>query len=185
VDYSVNRLVALSAIAGIYDTQVSSCPDGVLLRVYYAGQLVILCILVVLTAAVAYISSSGTILDPTSRRRRLPALIVLRAILVLPEIAWTAVGTAWAFQPSIVADCPSAIVSAVEGAVIVGWIVLAGTAIGFFIVFDPLGRRRHQLRQLQRREAEGDGSNSRLSAAEFTSHSKRLWTIRSATQLIW
>jgi hypothetical protein len=178
-------LIALSAVAGIYDNQVSSCPDGVLLRVYYAGQLVILSILVVLTAAVTYISSSGTILDPTSRRRRLPTLLVVRAILILPEIAWAAVGTAWAFQPSIVADCPSAIVSAVEGAVIFGWILLAGTGVGFFFVFDPLGRRQYQLRQLQQREAEGDGSRSSQSAADFTSYSKRLWTIRSATQLFW
>jgi len=172
--------VALSVIAGCYDDQLSSCPEGVLLRVYYIGQLVLLSILVVLSAVITYVSSSGTMLDPTSRRRRLPVFLVIRTALVLIDVTWAAIGTAWAFQTTVVEDCPSSVVSVVQGAVIVGWILLVAVGVGFILIFDPLGRRRLQLQRSQRQAAQSDNvdADNRSTTADFVLRSTRLWTIR-------
>jgi hypothetical protein len=174
----------LSIVFGIYYDQLSLCPDDALLHIYFIGHWVLLLTLVILSAVIAWSSAAGTLSDSTPRRSRMPPLIISRTVLVLPDIAWTSVGTTWAFGTSSTASCPASIVRSVRVAVITEWVLLFVLAIALLVVFDPLGRRRRQLDRLRKRRAVAGGSDTDGDAESTQSLEalivdlKRLWKKR-------
>ena len=67
--------------------------------------------------------------------------IYMKWFCFLPEIAWTALGTYWAFTDA--EGCKRYIVVTVKVAVLCAWVILLIILTGLLIVFDPQGSRRN------------------------------------------
>jgi uncharacterized metal-binding protein len=132
------RLIALTVVLALHNDVLSTCTDGTLLRVYYIGMVILLIAAIILSAAIAYVSSRGTITDSTGRKCVSP-LLLARVFLSVLDIAWTAIGTRWAF---VEVSCTNDVVIVVRCVVIVGWLLVLALIVGVTVVFDPLG---HQL----------------------------------------
>lgn len=115
------------------------CHGGTVLHSYLVGLLVILGFIVFSLGAIVYVSAQGTITNP-GPRRSITALVYLRALLYLPELAWACLGAVWASDDS--KGCDPATVGAVIAAVVASWIILLFTGLGVVFVFDPMGSRR-------------------------------------------
>ncbi|XP_046888942.1 diacylglycerol lipase-beta [Hypomesus transpacificus] len=113
-----------------------ACPGGGVLHSYLVVLLVVLALIILSLCAIVYVSAQGTITNP-GRRRSIPALVYLRALLYLPELVWACLGVIWVSGDS--QGCEPAEVGAVIAAVVASWILLLSTAIGVLFVFDPLG----------------------------------------------
>ena len=148
------RFLALAIVLAYHNDILSTCTDGMLLRVYYIGMMALLCVAVVLSMLTAYISSKGTIVD-TSERRYLSVFLYIRLFLCIPDIVWTALGSQWAFQEM---HCDAIAVAVIRTAVVVGWLLVLALIIGIAVVFDPLGHHHS-----------GSGSQQ---------EHERLWTLR-------
>ncbi|XP_013180657.1 PREDICTED: sn1-specific diacylglycerol lipase beta isoform X2 [Papilio xuthus] len=112
---------------------------GAFVRLYLCGTLALQATLLLLLAALALHSAKGTITDVDARKMVAP-LLLLKVLLVLPEIALNAMGTMWMFCEVIecsVTDKFSSIV--IQSIVLFNWVQLALTIFGLFMVFDPLG----------------------------------------------
>ncbi|XP_055019186.1 diacylglycerol lipase-beta, partial [Boleophthalmus pectinirostris] len=115
------------------------CGGGGVLHSYVIGLLVILGFIIFSLAAIVYVSAQGTITNP-GPRRSITALVYLRALLYLPELAWACLGAVWVSDDG--KGCDPATVWAVIAAVVASWIILLFTAVGVVFVFDPLGSTR-------------------------------------------
>lgn len=69
---------------------------------------------------------SGTITNP-GKRRAIPALVYLRAILYLPELVWACLGALWVSDDS--RGCDPATVAAVIAAVIARYVGKSSTGL--------------------------------------------------------
>jgi sn1-specific diacylglycerol lipase len=137
-------VLVLAVVLAAHNDLLSICGGGHLLRVYYIGMLVLLSLSITLSAVTVYISSRGTIVDGT-QRAKLPYLLYARIVFILPDLAWTAIGTKWAFDDFSGKQCMSDVVAAVRGAVIVGWLLQLALIVGVLVVFDPYGHEHSQL----------------------------------------
>ncbi|XP_038591363.1 diacylglycerol lipase-beta [Micropterus salmoides] len=117
------------------------CNGRGVLHSYLIGLLVVLGLIILSLCAIVYVSAQGTITNP-GPRRSIPALVYLRALLYIPELAWACLGAVWVSDDS--QGCDRATVGAVIAAVIASWIILLFTALGVVFVFDPLGNRHPQ-----------------------------------------
>lgn len=115
------------------------CNGGVVLQSYIVGLLVVLFLIILSLCAIVYVSAQGTITNP-GPRRSVTALVYLRALLYLPELAWACLGAVWVSDNS--KGCDPATVAAVIAAVVASWIILLFTGLGVVFVFDPLGSPR-------------------------------------------
>ncbi|KAJ2952676.1 hypothetical protein O0L34_g7015 [Tuta absoluta] len=112
---------------------------GMFVRLYLCGTLALQALLLLLLSALAQQSARGTITDVDSRKWVSP-LLVIKVLLVLPEIALNVMGTMWMFCDMVqcsVSDRFSTIV--LQSIVLFNWVQLALTIFGLFMVFDPLG----------------------------------------------
>ena len=124
----------------------------------------ILAVTALLDLAIALVSARGTLSDPTPRRAVAPLLYV-KLCTVLPEVAWTALGTNWAFAKSPVAElCPKDMVILAKVATIVGWLLLVGMGVAVYVVFDPIGGH------MSPRATAPGGARER--------HARRIWKMR-------
>ncbi|XP_058477644.1 diacylglycerol lipase-beta [Solea solea] len=117
------------------------CNGRGVLNTYLIGLFVVLGLIILSLWAIVFVSAQGTITNP-GRRRSMPALVYVRAILYIPELVWACLGTVWVSEDS--KGCDLATVGSVIAAVIASWIILLFTAVGVVIVFDPLGSPRRQ-----------------------------------------
>jgi len=138
--YVVCRLIALTAVLAVHNDLLYHCESGHLLRLYYVGTLVLLFLAIFLCIAIIFVSSHGTIADDRPRAR-LPRLLYVRTSLLLPDLAWTAIGTKWVFKDEAGTKCPTDAFAVVCSVVIVSWLLHLAFIIFVFIFFDPLGRR--------------------------------------------
>ncbi|XP_053625212.1 diacylglycerol lipase-beta-like isoform X2 [Plodia interpunctella] len=116
---------------------------GAFVRLYLCGTLALQAILLLLLAALAQQSARGTITD-VDKRKFVSPLLLLKVLLVLPEIALNVMGTMWMFCDVIkctVKDSFSSIV--IQSIVLFNWVQLGLTLLGLFMVFDPLGSVRY------------------------------------------
>ncbi|KAM3963122.1 diacylglycerol lipase-beta-like [Aphomia sociella] len=108
-------------------------------QLYLCGTLALQAVLMLLLATLAQQSARGTITDVDARKFVSPLLLV-KVLLVLPEIALNCMGSMWMFCDVIectVTDRFSSIV--IQSIVLFNWVQLALTVFGLFMVFDPLG----------------------------------------------
>lgn len=134
------RLTALAAVLTAHNDLLYQCETGHLLRFYYVGTLLLLSIAIFLCIAIVYVSALGTIADDRPRAR-LPSLLYVRTVLLLPDFVWIAVGTEWAFKEEAGTDCPTDAVAVVRSVVVVSWLLQLAFIIFILLFFDPLGQR--------------------------------------------
>ena len=135
------RLIALAALLAANNDLLYQCEAGHLLRIYYVGMLVLLSVAIILCIAIVYVSALGTVADDRPRAR-LPYLLYVRTFLLLPDLAWTAIGTKWAFYDEASTNCPTDAVAVVRTVVIVSWLLHLAFIIFVVLFFDPHGRRQ-------------------------------------------
>ena len=134
------RLTALAAVLVAHNDLLYQCETGHLLRFYYVGTLLLLSLAILLCIAIIYVSALGTIADDRPRTR-LPRLLYLRTVLLLPDLVWTAIGTKWAFKDEAGTKCPTDAVAVVRCVVVVSWLLQLAFIIFVVLFFDPLGHR--------------------------------------------
>lgn len=134
------RLLALAAVLAVHNDLLYQCETGHLLRFYYVGTLLLVSVAIFLCIAIIYISALGTIADDRPRAR-LPTLLYVRTVLLLPDFVWTAIGTKWAFKDEAGTDCPTDAVAVVRSVIVVSWLLQLAFIIFILLFFDPLGRR--------------------------------------------
>lgn len=134
------RLIALAAVLAAHNDLLYQCETGHLLRFYYVGTLLLLSVAIFLCIAIVYVSALGTIADDRPRAR-LPCLLYVRTVLLLPDLVWIAVGTKWAFKDEAGTDCPTDAVAVVHSVVVVSWLLQLAFIIFVLLFFDPLGQR--------------------------------------------
>lgn len=115
-----------------------TCPDTMLLHIYYIGFLCTMASIIFAQLSIVIISARGTITN-SRPRRHMNKFLFLRMLLVLVEVSWSIVGTVWIASISMESCSP-----------VVYWTVvlnLGFCAIAVFfllivvaIVFDPLSR---------------------------------------------
>lgn len=155
--------MALAVVLGLHQDSFQ-CNQGPLLKTYYIGMLVILALHMLLDLVIMWLSTRGTITNATPRKH-MPIPLYLKLALFLPELAWTIMGTLWAFAEG--SDCDIAVVRAVKGAAIVGWIILFGLMVSLLVIFDCTGSRSDRVGVAGTEEVES------------TTAAKRLWELRS------
>ncbi|XP_041362272.1 diacylglycerol lipase-beta-like isoform X2 [Gigantopelta aegis] len=167
------RIAWMIAIAVVFHIHQDAftCEDGNLLRTYYIGVLTILSITLVVSALIMYTSMQGTITKPLPRRR-IPLLLYIKTAVIMPDLAWMAMGTFWAFGKSY--GCDYYVVLTVKGAVICAWVATVVTIIGILIILDPLGKTKHEHRR-ERYMTSGIGES--LEASQTTMAAK-IWERR-------
>jgi len=138
--YFVCRLIALAALLVVHNDLLYQCESGHLLRLYYVGTLLLLSVAIILCIAIVFVSAHGTIADERPRAK-LPSLLHVRTFLLLPDLAWTAMGTKWAFKDEAGTKCTTDAVAVVRSVVIVSWLLQLAFIISVLLFFDPLGHR--------------------------------------------
>ncbi|XP_022255756.1 sn1-specific diacylglycerol lipase beta-like isoform X2 [Limulus polyphemus] len=134
------RMLWLCVVIGIFvKHQIhASCDGSELLSIYLIGVLVWLTLVIAVNMVIIWFTTKGSIIE-IRPRQFVSKLLYFRLVLVIPEIAWTILGTLWAF-PSSNHVCESKdVVIIVKIATILAWIMLLAILLGVFIVFDPLG----------------------------------------------
>jgi len=117
-------------------------------------MIIILTVAVFLSAAIAYSSAHGTMVDPSGRECVAPLLLGRMALSIL-DIVWTGCGTRWAFVET---NCDDVVVIVVRCAVVAGWLLVFALIVGVIVVFDPLGHHH--------------------SGSDVRGESERLWKLR-------
>ncbi|XP_054762727.2 diacylglycerol lipase-beta-like [Lytechinus pictus] len=144
------RLIFLASAIAVFVIQhptIRQCKQGDLLAGFLIGLVVLLTITVALEIVIGVVSGQGTITD-TYPRRFLPALLYIRALVFLAEIASSLVGAVWVFRDwELQSDqsCDVSLVRLVQAALIFSWFLLIAIAICVLILFG--GKHRHENEQ--------------------------------------
>ena len=139
--YFVCRLIAISVVFNYHRESFWECEGGDLLRAYYIGLLVLLCLCIVLNMVIVYVSMQGSITN-TAPRKKIVKILYVKFVISIPELVWNTLGTYWSFSES--STCEKFVVRTAQGAVTSGWILAVLVIIGILVVFDPLGRQRRR-----------------------------------------
>ncbi|XP_052816951.1 diacylglycerol lipase-beta-like isoform X2 [Mya arenaria] len=109
----------------------ATCPDSLVLHVYFVGLVFFLVVTAVLEYFILAVSMRGTIAD-SSARTPLPILLYIRLSIALPEVIWNAYGTWTAFDAA--EHCHRNVVRLAKGTVIAGWVVFVIAMIVCLVV---------------------------------------------------
>ncbi|KAK3090708.1 hypothetical protein FSP39_013912 [Pinctada imbricata] len=131
-------LIAISIVYNYHGSTVWDCNGGGFLKGYYIGLLLLLCICIVLSAVIVFISMKGSITN-VGPREKLVLFLYIKIAISVPELIWNILGTYWSFSES--KECQRSVVWTARGAVISGWILAVIVIIGVIVVFDPLGKQ--------------------------------------------
>lgn len=140
------RLIFLGCAIAVYVFQHSNikhCQQGNLLAGFLIGLITLLSITVALETAIGVVSGRGTIRD-AHPRRLLPALLYIRGVVFLGEIASSVVGAVWVFRDwefESEKSCDISLVRLVQAALVFSWLLLATIAVSVLILFG--GKPRH------------------------------------------
>uniref|UniRef100_A0A8D9AJR1 sn-1-specific diacylglycerol lipase n=1 Tax=Cacopsylla melanoneura TaxID=428564 RepID=A0A8D9AJR1_9HEMI len=122
-----------------YYSYTYSCKTGTLfVRVYLMGMLFLLALGIVVVIVLICNSARGAIYD-THLRKHVPTLIVIKILLIIPEIALNIMGTIWTFTEFIQCSNEHYTMTVVEFLVCFNWVMLCLTIFGFAMVLDPIG----------------------------------------------
>lgn len=169
-------LIAVIIIYELHHESMASCEHGHLLQIFLVGMIVLVLFVIILNSAIFLISIRGTIMN-NEPRRRMPAFVVARALMNIPEVGWNVLGTYWLFGSKL--NCSEDVISTVRATVICSWILLTVMVCSIAIIFDPLGNEMYNLPSqggilphLSRQSAEV------LDRGEVNSWSHRVWEFR-------
>nr|CAD7463824.1 unnamed protein product [Timema tahoe] len=133
------RLVLVSLVcAHFYGYTWDCAKGGDLVRIYLAGVVALLGAIIAVLVPLVNRSAQGSIMD-TNQRKCVPALVAVKILLILPEIAWNVLGTLWMFGDVVECGSENFTVVVVEGLVLFNWVLLGLSIFGLAMVFDPLG----------------------------------------------
>ncbi|XP_029663024.1 sn1-specific diacylglycerol lipase beta-like [Formica exsecta] len=163
-------LILIGIVCARYYEDTWNCRlGGELVRVYLLGEAVMLSIVTLLILIIIRHSARGNIMD-THARCYVEPLLMIKILMLLPEIGWNVLGTMWIFGQSVECDHESYSITVVEALVFFDWILIGLSIFGIALVFDPIG-------SLERRQLESSvehGKISRLWLRRF----KFLWWMR-------
>ncbi|XP_023228479.1 sn1-specific diacylglycerol lipase beta-like [Centruroides sculpturatus] len=156
-----------------------SCSGPQYLNIFIISLLVLLGATIILNAAIAYVSSCGTITQ-VQPRHYLPLLLYARIFLGLPQIILNGFGTKWAFTQEDHACESNFVVILVQIIVIGSWCLLLIIVGKILIVFDPLGAVKihgsgSKIRDIDRNDPQALYINLNSTEVE---KSKQLWEFR-------
>lgn len=142
----VIRLIGLILVSLVYVRYYASTWEcargGDLVRTYIVGMMVLLSVVLLTLAVLINRSAQGSIMN-TRARRHVPAVLVFKVLLIIPEVCWNVMGTIWAFSTDLVQCSPESFTKAVvEVMVLFDWVLFALTVFGLAVVFDPIGSLR-------------------------------------------
>ena len=137
---SLCRLIAFAVIFAVNRRDIKKCQASVELQAFFIGVLVVLCLLIINECMIVCISMRGSVMN-TRPRRHLPRFIYMQLFLYIPELAFSILGTYWAFTDS--AKCEVGVALTVKITVIFQWLILLGVFVAALILFDPLGSKSH------------------------------------------
>ena len=87
-----------------HNTYAQSCDEfGLMIRIYLAGIIVLICVNLILLILLVNRSAQGGITD-TKNRWLVAPLLTMKIILILPETLLNIFGTIWAFCGSITCE---------------------------------------------------------------------------------
>ena len=150
---SIFRLIFISIVYDLHKESFGKCQGGNYLKTYCIGIFVLMCVCILITCVIVFISSRGSIMNP-SPRRRLVKILYVRFVLAFSEILWNILGTYWTFGTETICEHSTSVEIAVKITVIVFWILAVSVFIAFLIVFGVLGgRKKHKHEGLYSRES--------------------------------
>ncbi|XP_020283723.1 sn1-specific diacylglycerol lipase beta-like isoform X2 [Pseudomyrmex gracilis] len=162
--------ILIGIACGKYYEDTWNCRlGGELVRVYLLGEAVMLGIITLLILIIIRQSAKGAIMD-THARRYVEPLLMIKILLLLPEIVWNILGTLWIFGQSVECSHEHYSVTVVEALVFFDWILIGLSIFGLALVFDPIGslEKRHLENSIEH------GKVSRIWLRRF----KFLWWMR-------
>lgn len=149
--FRVIWLIFISIVYDLHKESFGKCQGGNYLKTYCIGIFVLMCVCLLITCVIVFISSRGSIMNP-SPRRRLVKILYVRFVLAFLEILWNILGTYWTFGTETF--CEHSVEIAVKITVIVFWILAVSVFVAFLIVFGVLGgRKKHKHEGLYSRES--------------------------------
>ncbi|CAC5378638.1 DAGL [Mytilus coruscus] len=129
-------LIFMSVVYNLHQDAFIRCTGGSYLQIYCIGILVVMCVCIISTCVIVFISSRGSIMNAQPRRKFVKVLYV-RSVLAIVEIVWNILGSYWAF--GMKTTCEHSVELAVKITVIVFWILAVTVFIAFLFVFGILG----------------------------------------------
>ncbi|XP_043272623.1 diacylglycerol lipase-beta-like isoform X2 [Venturia canescens] len=130
-------LVGISCLR-FYDETWKCRTGGELVRVFLAGEMVILGVVTILVFVIVNHSARGSITD-THARRFVQPLLTIKILLLLPEIVWNILGTLWVLSDHVDCKNENYTLTVVEALVFFDWVLIGLAILGLALVFDPLG----------------------------------------------
>ncbi|XP_065203555.1 diacylglycerol lipase-beta [Planococcus citri] len=135
-------LILISVVCSRYYSWTFNCVSGgILVRAYLIGMLAVLSLVIFVLVLLVNRSAQGAIWD-TEARRLVGPLLIIKMLLIGPEIAMNVLGTMWAFTDYIQCDDEEFTSTAIEIVVLFNWALFALTVFGLVLLMDPLGSKR-------------------------------------------
>lgn len=144
------------------------CTYGQRMELFYIGFIVMDSVDLFNNIILLYISMKGTVNDNWPRRH-LVWFLYLRGILLIPELTWISLSTAWLYGLDL--QCESHVEWTAKGMVIGGWVLLALKILRAFSTFDPTGGALNVFKSKLRHT----GTSASASKTKMT---QKLWTNR-------
>lgn len=116
---------------------------GVYVRAYLLGMMAILSAILLIMVAIVNRSAQGAVTDEKARRH-VPALLISKLILLIPETIVNVCGTIWAFCRDVVV-CPEEhfVKTVIETLVVFNWVLFGLAFFAVVLIYDPLGSRKY------------------------------------------
>ncbi|XP_052059315.1 diacylglycerol lipase-beta-like [Mytilus californianus] len=129
-------LIFMSVVYNLHQDAFIRCKGGSYLQIYCIGILVVMCVCIISTCVIVFISSRGSLMNAQPRRKFVKVFYV-RSVLAIVEIVWNILGSYWAF--GMKTTCEHSVELAVKITVIVFWVLAVTVFIAFLFVFGILG----------------------------------------------
>lgn len=117
---------------------------GEYIRTYILGMMSLLAFVIVILVALVNRSAQGSITNVESRKY-VPAILLLKIFLIIPETVLNVFGTMWAFCKDVIVCEHEERFSKtiIEALAIFNWTLFGLAVFGLALVFDPLGSKRY------------------------------------------
>lgn len=126
----------MSVVYDLHKDAFGSCAGGDNLEMYCIGVLVIMCLCIIKSVIIVFVSSRGSIMN-TLPRRKFVKILYLGTLLAIVELGWNIVGTYLVFRKATA--CERHVEVAVKVTVILFWVLAIAVFIAFLFVFGLLG----------------------------------------------
>ena len=116
---------------------------GIFIRWYIVGMIVILSVIIITLIALVNQSAQGAIME-VNKRKLVPAILMFKLFLIIPEIGLNVIGTLWTFCDVIECNHDEHYTKTViKTLVVLDWVLFGLTIFGLILIFDPVGSKRY------------------------------------------